>query len=365
MKKNVCLITSNLNVFGGAQRVCINLANEFAGRGYKIKVVSLESCITPVYKLKSVEYVSIEKNIRARDILKPKIFMKLRKIYKDFSADIIMIVGVGATFGAIPALGTGARIIICEHTAYKNRFEQNFKKYINRYIGMQIADKIVTLTKDNMEECKRRFHVKESKVTYIYNFAPKYNTKENHESYNFNSKKIVTVGRIEPVKGYDMLVDVADIVFKNDNSWSWDIYGDVEDWEYFQMILEKIEQKNLKSKINFRGHNDNIQKIFSQYAMYVMTSYNEGLPMVLLEAKSAGLPLISFDIPTGPKEIIISGYNGELVTAYDVNEMASIIMKMMEDSKIRVRYSRNAKVIDDKFSKKNVVSKWEELFSAL
>lgn len=365
MKKNICLITSNLNVFGGAQRVCINLANEFAERGYKIKVVSLEFCIKPVYKLGNIEFISVKKNIRARDILKPSVFIKIRKIFKDFSTDIIMVVGVGATFGVIPALGTKARIIICEHTAYKNKFEQNVRKNINRYIGVKIANKIVTLTKDNMGECKRRFKVNDSKVTYIYNFAPDSNEKEKQEPYNFNSRKIITVGRIEPVKGYDMLVDVAELVFKNNTSWSWDIYGDVEDREYFQMISEKIKQRNLDTKIHFRGHSDNLQTIFPQYAMYVMTSYNEGLPMVLLEAKSAGLPLISFDIATGPNEIIRNGFNGELVAAYDVNKMASVIMEMMENGERRVVYSNNAKVIDDKFLKNNVVSKWEDLFYTL
>lgn len=364
MKKNICLITSNLNVFGGAQRVCVNLANEFVKHGYKVKVISLELCDRPVYELReNIEYDSIKRKLRGREVLKPAIFWKLRKIYKTFSADIIMVIGSGATLGSVPALGTKASIIVCEHCAYKNKFEQGRKNFINRYIGLKYADKIVTLTRDNMEECVKKFHIDARKVTYIYNFAPDYSDID--IKYNTYSKKLITVGRIEPVKGYDMLVDIAERVFQNNPEWSWDIYGDVEDEVYFRQVVRRIEEKRLTDKIHFCGHSNNLHKLFSQYAMYIMTSYHEGLPMVLLEAKSAGLPLVSFDIATGPNEIIEDGVNGKLIPAYDIEKMAKCIDKLIKNEKERIRLSSGAEVLKEKYSKENIMNKWIELIESI
>ena len=366
MKKNICLITSNLNIFGGAQRVCVNLANEFARDGYKVMVVSLEYCGKPVYELAgNIEYDSVKSNLRARDVFKPSVFWKLRKMFDDFSANIIMVIGSASTFGVLPALGTKAKIVICEHFSYKNKFEQGKKNYINRYIGAKLADKIVTLTKDNMEECIKRFHVATQKVTYIYNFAPDYSDDDLNFEYNSNSKKLITVGRIEPVKGYDLLVDIAELVFQSNPEWSWDIYGDVENEKYFRQVLKKIEEKGLSEKVHFCGHSKNLHEVFSQYAMYIMTSYHEGLPMVLLEAKAAGLPLVSFDIATGPNEIIDNDVNGRLIPAYDIVSMAKCINDLINDVSSRRKLAGGIVEMQKKFSCTNIMNKWKKLFNEL
>ena len=93
----------------------------------------------------------------------------------------------------------------------------------------------------------------------------------------------------------------------------------------------------------------------------VMTSRHEGLPMVLLEAKAKKLPLVSFDIETGPSEIIRDNVDGFLVSPFDINAMSEKICKLIENPELRQRFSDNAYGNIDKFKKETIVAKWINL----
>ena len=87
--------------------------------------------------------------------------------------------------------------------------------------------------------------------------------------------------------------------------------------------------------------------------------------MVLLEAKSSKLPLISFDIETGPDEIIMDGVNGYLVPAYEIEMMAEKICKLIENKEIRKSFSNNSKEGLGLFSKELILEKWNSLLNSI
>ena len=96
-------------------------------------------------------------------------------------------------------------------------------------------------------------------------------------------------------------------------------------------------------------------------AMVVMTSEMEGLPMVLLEAKSWGLPLVSFDIMTGPGEIIRDGVNGYLVPPGDTAALAEKICRLIENEELRRDFSENSQVDIERFDSVEIIEQWEKL----
>ena len=83
--------------------------------------------------------------------------------------------------------------------------------------------------------------------------------------------------------------------------------------------------------------------------------------MVLLEAKANGLPLVSFDIETGPDEIIRDGVNGFLIPPYDTEIMAERICQLIENNDLRKRFSDNAKLDLEKFSSDRIIEQWNDL----
>ena len=96
-----------------------------------------------------------------------------------------------------------------------------------------------------------------------------------------------------------------------------------------------------------------------------MTSRYEGLPMVLLEAKVKKLPLVSFDIDSGPSDIIEDGVSGYLVPPFDTDAMAERICELIEHPELRQKFSDHAWDNIDKFRKEAVVQKWVELIDGL
>ena len=96
-----------------------------------------------------------------------------------------------------------------------------------------------------------------------------------------------------------------------------------------------------------------------------MTSYYEGLPMVLLEAKANSLPIVSFDCYTGPSEIIRNDVDGYLIKNDDINEMIEKINLLIYDSEKRQKFSKNSRGNINKFKKEKIIKKWKELFEEI
>lgn len=99
--------------------------------------------------------------------------------------------------------------------------------------------------------------------------------------------------------------------------------------------------------------------------MLVMSSHYEGFPMVMIEAMSCGLPVVTFDYKCGPKDIIDDGINGLLVKDGDITGLAEAMMKLMADKDYRMFLSNNARKVTDIYSEETVMNQWIKLFTSL
>ena len=109
------------------------------------------------------------------------------------------------------------------------------------------------------------------------------------------------------------------------------------------------------------GRVNDLDTIYRGAGIYALTSLQEGLPTVLLEALSYNVPCVSFDIETGPDEIIDDGYSGMLVKAYNEADFAAALEKLMSDDTLRIQYSANAENSIQKFSMDISLRKWKEV----
>ena len=119
----------------------------------------------------------------------------------------------------------------------------------------------------------------------------------------------------------------------------------------------------MERNIILTGSVKGMEKAYRSASMYVMTSEMEGLPMVLLEAKSYGLPIVSFDIMTGPSEIVRDSINGYLVESSDITAMADRICKLIEQPLLRKQFSDATALDMDKFEKGEIIRRWENLLN--
>ena len=357
--KNICFLDADLSVKGGAERVVFNITQELAKR-YNVHLISIWNKNGKFsYEVPdNVQHIFLNMGVGRRREVYLKSFFKLVKYIKKENIEVIFFINTYAvSFIRLLKCFVKAKLIFCDHGAIRNELDTPFNMRY-RKLASKKCNMVVTLTDRNLEDYKNIFKTPESKVVCIPNWVSENVFETASNNYNINSKKIMTVGRFGKEKGYDMLVDIAKVVLRKHVDWQWDIYGD---GETFEEIKSKINEYDLKNRLVLKGQVNDIYYRYKDYAIYVLTSYREGLPLVLLEAKANRLPVVSFDCITGPREIITDGIDGFLVKCYSKEDMASRIFDLIENTELRMRMSNNSQLNLDKFNKQNILNCWIEL----
>lgn len=284
---------------------------------------------------------------------------KVRRFAAANKIDIIIACGVEFYPIAIAAAAfRNVKVICWEHTDPNQTGEYLLEKQ-RRIIGALFSDRNVTLTKDALEVYNSRFPRKRNIQIYNPIDPLLLQTTGNYQS---QSKKIISVGRLCYPKNYDRLLKISAVVLPKHPDWQWDIYGDgVLRQEIEQLIIEM----GLQNRVFLKGQCANIYEKYREYAFLVMTSRYEGFPMTLLEGAANRLPLIAFDVPTGPSEIITDGKNGFLCSSDSDAEMIQAIETMISDQKLRERFSIESRATAEAFSMDRILPQWQALFDEL
>lgn len=368
--KKIALFVSNLCTAGGTERVTSSLGNELVKK-YCCSIVTLFEDKKIFYNLnREVKIINIYfRRQRLRKIFIPSIISMI-KILKENGIKITIIVGRNNNImPLIAGYFTKTKIVFCEHSSiigYKVR-EETFKEKIYRkifqFLIIKLSDRIVVLTKKEFILYLQLYNIDKNKLLVIHNF---YNNKLLYDLcyYNNFSKNIISVGGLNCAKGYEYLIEVAKLVFEKYPDWQWHIYGEGEK-EYKNKIIDLIKKNNLHDYIILQGNRSDIYDLYQNYSIYVMTSRYEGLPMVLLEAKAKKLPIVSFDINSGPSDIVRDGIDGFLVKPFDCQNMADKICELIENPELRQKFSDNAHGNIDKFNKEKIIKQWCDLIDSL
>lgn len=361
----ICFGLGDYSSNGGIEKVTIQLANSLRKKmKYQVYLLSLEKKGEVVFKLRDDIKVNNLNNKISLHNRKKNIFsgindfifiilniLKIRKYLKKEKIDYIVGSDIKLTLlFYLASLKIKTKVIGMEHFEYDvpSKILQKIRKlyYKNLY-------KVVTLTKEDFYKYEE-IGLKE-KIEVIPNIVF-YNKEINHD---INSKRIISVGRLTYQKGYDLLIEVWNRIEKQFPDWKLDIFGEGEDKI---VLLNKIKELELKN-IKINNFTKNIDAEYQKSSFYVMSSRFEGLPTVLIEALSFGLPIISFECPAGPKTIVLQDINGELVKNYDIEEFQEKMKKLMNSFDLRKKYTNNARIDLYRYSEDDVLKKWEKLFS--
>lgn len=363
--KNLCFVCFNIEDMGGITRVMSNICREFEILGdYKLSIVSIcdtgkESHYCFSEKIK-IFRLNNNPNDRIRNIIF-KSFLPLGKIFKDNSFDIIFMEGHYIPPIVLPLkFFTKSKFVFCDHGSLENQLKDR-KATFFRKLSSKICDKVVVLTNQTRESYKKVFGISDIRISAIPNFIDEDIFKFKKE-YNIESKLILSSGRLTKEKGFDMLIDVAPIVFKKHPDWQWHIYGDGPERDN---IASLIKEKNLEKNVKLMGLADNMYSKYKDYGIFVLTSYREGFALVLLEAKAGGIPMVSFDCVSGPSEIISNEMDGYLISCYNVTMMSAKICALIENDDLRKSFSDHTKIGIEKFLKCEVMKKWNDLIKEL
>lgn len=178
------------------------------------------------------------------------------------------------------------------------------------------------------------------------------------------AKRVIAVGRLDYQKSFDRLIEAWTLVKKDKTSegWQLDIFGQGE-WK--GMLEEMIQSRGLSGSAKVNAPSADIASEYAGSSILAMTSHYEGFPMVMIEAMSAGIPVVTFDYKCGPRDIISDGVDGLIVSDGDCRAFADALLRLMSNDKLRLQMGGEATKVVERYSESCVMAMWMSLFERL
>ena len=245
----------------------------------------------------------------------------------------------------------GLSLIAQEHMHYFQRVER-VRRRVDCYSQRFAA--LVTLTDRDRVDYMMRSHWPADKVHVIPN-AARWSLLD-HIPVRRNI--IVAAGRLTHQKGFDRLIEAFSSIAARHLDWELQIYGQGPDRRALQNL---INERGIARQAHLMGWTDQLDKIMSEASIFALSSRYEGLPLVGIEAMSAGLPSVAFDCPRGPRELIQNDENGYLVPDGDVPAFTAALEKLVVDTELRLTMGKAALSEASKYQISTIGETWERL----
>lgn len=335
----ILFLINSLKNKSGSERVAIELANKLAMLdGFKVTLLSRDTNkADAAYPISDhVSVIALTGNLF-------DFYIKLRKHIADNHYDNVIVHNMGKLSLLCTFMPEIKKLITLEHVSFISRPKEI--QFLSKLFYKRIYQ-VITLT----ESDKVLFDTFHSKVLVIPNFSPfpVYKNKNNE------SKEIVTIGRLTHQKNYIHLLKAWKEIYNLIPDWKLNIYGE---GEHLQRLTDYIEQNSLQN-VFLKGVTSNVQKVYEQSAFFVMSSKYEGLPMVLIEAQSFGLPIVSYNCPYGPSDVISSNENGLLVEDQNVQKLADAILKLASSPDLLQQFSQNSLLNAANYQPEQILQMW-------
>lgn len=361
--KTIIILTDQLYKIGGINSLIPMKANYWVEqKGYNVHIITTEQRNNqPFYNLNSrvhlhdigIDYDRDKSYFGKRNLPKVlKNLMVLRSLLKNLNPDLLIIANHIPVTMFFPLLGTKAMVLKEYHyTQYfrskrKPTLFKRFEKYIESKLDFQVV-----LSEEEMS------YYNSTIVQNIPNPIPFSSIPE--PKFEEREKVAIAAGRISPVKRFNILLDIWAQFKKQDSTWKLEIYGEGLEPDILALKAQ-ILSLDISDSVTIYDRVNNLPEIMRGKGMYLMTSSEECFPMVLLEAQASGLPIISYNCPTGPRNIIESGKNGILVEMDNQKSFVDTLIDLTNNETLRLRIATEGFRTVQKYLLTNVMEMWEE-----
>lgn len=338
--KNVVFAIGSL-YGGGAERVVSVWASALAEKGYQVSVLLYARCeneypiddrvmICPIAaKQQECNAMSIVERLK-----------HFRSALKKLRPDVLIsFLPEMQVYMAFASIGLGiSRVETIRNNPWKVSVVGTKFEPVWRYCFRSCRAVIVQTEEQKLffgQAIQRKATVIPNPINSRYVESPK-------TEYNAASHRIVAAGRLTAQKNYKMMINAVKLVVEEYDDVSLQIYGSGEQEE---LLDAYIKEQGLSDHIKLMGRSNELHRVYQEADLYMMSSDYEGMPNALAEAMAVGLPCISTDCKTGPRDLIDDGENGYLVPCGDAEALAEKIMQVFsmtsEEQRLLGQKARN------------------------
>lgn len=348
-----------------------NLSNHWAERGWDVTVVTQTPVSGDFYRLhRAVRRIGLNlagssSNGLAAVWQNLRRMLALRKVLRDRQPDVALAMMSTANI----LLGLASRGLSVVTVGSERTHPPSFPlvgvwDFLRRYVYRHL-DAVVALTRESAAWIERNTRVR--RVSIIPNAVawplPDQAPHVDPASVGVpGRRRLLAVGRLTREKGFDWLVDAYATLAPRYPDWELVIVGEGPERDALQAC---IDAAGLADRVFLVGRVGNMRTWYQASQLYVISSRFEGFPNTLAEALAHGLPAVSFDCDTGPRDIVRHDVDGLLVPPGDVAALAEGLGRLMGDAELRRQFSLRAADARERFSVERVTGLWEGLFKEL
>ncbi len=358
---------------GGMERILTHKANYLNGQGFEITIITTDQCgRAPFFTTESgIRHHDLGVNISecfgrsvvVRAVLyrrKQRLFRRVLTEFLNTEKFDVVVSMFGAEVDFLYRINDGSRKVL----------ELHFSKYFRLHMSRSLLERLGARYRiwRNSRTVLRydRFVVLTEQDRANWGLLPNieviYNSCDvvSGDVATLHSRRAIAVGRLDYQKGYEYMIDCWAEVVSRYPDWVLDVYGGGELREDLEGL---ILRRGLCDSVRLCGVSGDIEGEILDSSVYLLSSRSEGLPMVLLESMSLGVPCVSFSCECGPRDVISDGEDGYLVDFGDVGGMADRVCRLIGDFELRRSMGfRAVEKVRGKFSVERVMGSWVRLF---
>ena len=357
----IAFVIYSLSV-GGAERVASTLINYWASAGEQVTLVTLGSVETDFYRIDArVKRIGLgltsESNNR-REFIGNNLrrVRSLRAFFRSFESDVIIsFMDKTNVLVLLATFGLGVPVIVSERIDPRKYPIGTVAAGLRRVLYP--SARAVVVQTAGIGQWARGIVGKEA-IRVIPNPISEQFLGSHASNGTSAHHTVVAIGRMVPQKGFDRLLAAFAKCAERHPEWTLRVVGEGAERPLLQELASKL---GLESRIRLDTLTKEPEKVLRDSDLFVLSSHYEGFPTVLIEAMACGLPVISFDCPTGPGEIIRDGIDGVLVPPDDVEALAKAMDNLMGAQQKRQRLAARAVEVSDRFGLPRVMAMWSEV----
>lgn len=359
-KYKIIFLINDITALGGTERMCSMIANELSAMGFDVVIIShhetKKETFFPLHASVTRMQLFTQARSKLQHLLLPfSIFNAVHRLNPDLviSCDTQM-----CLYSSIPLLNKN-------HIAWEHFNSDICTRFGSRWFGRRLASwfckKIVVLTSSDKANWINTLQTNPDKIMVIPNPLPIQRANSWTEAQRKNI--VLAVGRMTAQKGFDLLIKAwAQVDKESRQNWMLRIVGPTGSAK--PELEQLIKQYNLEQSIELVAESAQIESEYQQASIYVLSSRYEGFGLTLIEAMGQGLPVIAFNCPMGPSEIIEEKY-GKLLPPDDIEQMATSIANFLSDPKLRSEYGKLAYHRSEAYEPHNIIHHWTSMIHQL